>query len=97
LSNDEKKEICLRVLVKGKVQGVGFRWFIQNIALSLNLNGYVRNLPSGNVEFVAQGKPEDIDTLLEKARKGSSFSRVLEVVTEEKNISSAYKGFDITY
>ncbi len=48
------------ILFKGSVQGVGFRWAVRKYAVSNNLNGWVKNLPDGKVELVAQGEKDAI-------------------------------------
>jgi len=55
---------AVRVLVSGRVQGVGFRYSTCDEALRLGLAGWVRNLPSGGVEVLAQGAGADVDRLL---------------------------------
>jgi acylphosphatase len=70
-------------LVKGRVQGVGFRWFVQREAAELGLRGWVRNTDAGHVEIVASGKPEELAELKDALRKGSRGSRVDGVVEEE--------------
>jgi acylphosphatase len=70
-------------LVKGRVQGVGFRWFVQREAAELGLRGWVRNTDSGHVEVVAAGEPEDLAELKDGLRKGSRGSRVDMVVEHE--------------
>jgi acylphosphatase len=56
--------------VVGMVQGVGFRWFIRERARELGLAGWVRNLPTGNVEIAASGSETAVLELLEVARQG---------------------------
>jgi acylphosphatase len=56
--------------VVGMVQGVGFRWFIRERARELGLAGWVRNLPTGNVEIAASGPETAVVELLEIARRG---------------------------
>jgi len=63
-------------LVKGRVQGVGFRWFVQREAAEIGLRGWVRNTDSGDVEVVAAGEAEDLAELEAALRKGSRGSRV---------------------
>jgi len=63
-------------LISGRVQGVGFRWFVHREAAELNLNGWVRNLPSGEVECVAAGPEDRLKDLETHLRKGSRGSRV---------------------
>lgn len=50
--------------VRGRVQGVGFRWWTRAVALELGLDGHARNLPDGRVEVVAEGPPEAVERLL---------------------------------
>jgi len=60
-STSQKKR--LHVLWSGQVQGVGFRYTVQRYALSLDLEGWVKNLPDGSVEMVVQGPKERIEKL----------------------------------
>jgi len=53
-------EIAKHIIFSGRVQGVGFRYTCHRIANRCNLTGYVKNLPDGSVELLAQGRPEDI-------------------------------------
>ena len=66
----------LRLIVSGRVQGVGFRWAAQNIARQLGVHGYVRNLPNGDVEIVVEGDDSAVDNMITWARKGPAWSRV---------------------
>jgi acylphosphatase len=70
-------------LVKGRVQGVGFRWFVQQEASEIGLRGWVRNTDDGHVEVVASGPPEQIAELKTSLRKGSRGSRVDAIVEHE--------------
>jgi acylphosphatase len=70
-------------LVKGRVQGVGFRWFVQREASELGLKGWVRNTEEGHVEIVAAGSTEDLAELKIELRKGSRGSRVDAVIEHE--------------
>ncbi len=63
-------------LVKGRVQGVGFRWFVHREAAALGLHGSVRNTESGHVEVVASGPEEDLAELRKALQRGSRGSRV---------------------
>jgi acylphosphatase len=63
-------------LVKGRVQGVGFRWFVHREAALLDLRGWVRNTESGHVEVVAAGDEAKIERLQALLAKGSRGSRV---------------------
>ena len=56
--------------VTGRVQGVGFRWFVMRVADGLEVAGYVRNLPDGQVEVCAKGTPEALETLEQQLARG---------------------------
>jgi acylphosphatase len=70
-------------LVKGRVQGVGFRWFVHREADALELRGWVRNTEDGHVEVVAAGEPEALALLTEALRGGSRGSRVDAVIEHD--------------
>jgi acylphosphatase len=70
-------------LVKGRVQGVGFRWFVQREAAELGLRGWVRNTDAGHVEVIASGDAALLAELKEALKKGSRGSRVDAVLEEE--------------
>ena len=72
----------LHVVVRGRVQGVGFRWFVREAARRRNIAGWVRNLANGAVEVNAEGSAQDIDALraeLVRGPAGASVERVEEV------------------
>jgi len=66
----------LVALVKGRVQGVGYRAFAQKKALELGLSGYAENLPDGRVEVVAEGPEEDLRAFLHHLKQGPRLARV---------------------
>jgi acylphosphatase len=70
-------------LVKGRVQGVGFRWFVQREAAALALKGWVRNTEDGHVEVLAAGETEVLSELKQALRRGPRGSRVDAVVEHE--------------
>ena len=67
-------------LIKGRVQGVGFRWFVHREAAEIGLRGWVKNTDDGCVECVAAGDPEQIEELKAALHKGSRGSRVDAVI-----------------
>lgn len=73
----------LRGFVSGRVQGVGFRYFVTRHARAESLQGYVRNLPDGRVEFHLQGESEAVERVLESIRRGPDYSRVEAVSVDE--------------
>jgi acylphosphatase len=67
-------------LIRGRVQGVGFRWFIHREAAELDLRGWVKNTDEGHVELVASGPETDLAELTRALHKGSRGSRVDQVI-----------------
>ena len=66
-------------VVEGRVQGVGFRMFVEEVAVELGLQGYVCNRRDGSVEVYAAGKEEVLDRLRAELEKGPSAARVTRV------------------
>ena len=60
----------VRIIIGGRVQGVGFRYFVQENANRFGINGYVKNMPGGNVEVDAEGDQDKLDDFFEKCRQG---------------------------
>ena len=81
--------MVLHFLVKGRVQGVGFRWFVHREAAELNLRGWVRNTTDGHVEVVAAGEAAILQELKTALHKGSRGSRVDAVIEHELAESEA--------
>jgi acylphosphatase len=76
MSNDLETR---RFVVTGRVQGVGFRWFVEREAALLNLTGWVRNRENGTVEIMATGPREQLTALLGRLREGPRAARVDDV------------------
>ncbi len=68
--------MVLHFLIQGRVQGVGFRWFVHREASELELRGWVRNTEDGDVEVVASGTVADLAELRASLRQGPRGSRV---------------------
>ena len=80
----------------GRVQGVGFRYTVHNLAMPHDVRGYVRNLPDGRVELVMEGPPGDMDQLLDSIRrKMNHFIR--RVDTQQEPPTNAFTGFSIKH
>ncbi|KAA0258011.1 acylphosphatase [Deferribacter autotrophicus] len=87
----------LHAVVFGKVQGVGYRAFIYDKALSLGLKGFVKNLPDGTVEIEAEGDEIYLFQLLDKAKKGTPLTNVTNVDFKIYDDLKGYTTFKIAY
>jgi acylphosphatase len=85
-----------RFLVRGIVQGVGFRYFALEVARTLGLSGYVRNLPGGCVETWAEGEMASLDKLHSELLRGPAGARVAEVKVEVLEATGKHDTFRIT-
>lgn len=85
-----------RCVVRGRVQGVGFRWFVTRNAEDLGVRGTVRNRGDGAVEAVLQAdEPGRVDALLERIRRGPPGARVESVDSEAAGDEPWYPGFEV--
>ena len=80
----------------GMVQGVGFRYTAHRLAQGREVTGYVRNLPDGRVEMVAEGKPEQIDGLVEAVHQALR-SCIHDASCSESPATGEFRGFDIAF
>ena len=83
------------ILVTGKVQGVWFRDFVQRNAISLKLNGWVKNTSDGNVILEVEGVEEVINNLIEKIKIGSPLSKVKDVEIKWHPFEQKFNSFEI--
>ncbi len=88
---------CYEFIVKGRVQGVGYRFFTQKRALLFNLKGYVQNLYNGDVKVVAIGSKEDLDNFLNQLWIGPSLAKVKAISKSKLDNCADYKDFSIKY
>jgi acylphosphatase len=84
----------VRLLISGRVQGVGYREWARRQALALGLDGWVRNLRDGCVEAVAQGEDAAVAELIERANRGPSSARVQHIDVSDGELASA-SGFEV--
>lgn len=85
----------IKIIVSGKVQGVGLRYYTHQQASKLGLKGYVQNLTNGKVEIIAVGKSEQIDALITWAKSGSPSAVVDNLDIESIQADHQYQGFEI--
>ncbi|MBZ0203285.1 MAG: acylphosphatase [Ignavibacteria bacterium] len=86
---------AVKIVVSGRVQGVGFRYFIAQRANELELNGYTKNLFNGDVEIVAEGRREFVEALITKAKEGPRNSKVDFCKVEWLDFKKKYDNFEI--
>jgi acylphosphatase len=86
----------LRAVVRGRVQGVGFRWFVARRARLTGLTGWVRNRPDGSVECVVEGPRPALERLLDELGEGPPSAAVAGVEAEWSPASGDLTPFDIT-
>ena len=84
-------------VVKGRVQGVSFRYYTRKAALELGITGTVRNLYTGDVEVYAQGESYAIKRFEEFLHSGPLYAHIIEVITEEIENSHVYPDFEIIF
>ncbi|MBW2988652.1 acylphosphatase [Candidatus Woesearchaeota archaeon] len=87
----------VRIIVRGYVQGVFFRYHTYRLARQLGLRGFVRNLPDGSVEVVAEGMDTKLQQLVEFCREGPEAARVDSIEVEESTLDEELSGFEIRY
>ena len=87
--------IARHFLVTGRVQGVGFRWFVVREASALGVAGWTRNLPDGRVEALAQGEPEAVEALAAALAKGPPHARVSHVAVDDVAVDPELTSFDV--
>lgn len=85
----------LEATVFGRVQGVGFRYFTLSIANELGLFGWVRNLPDGSVQLVAEGPKEQLDQFLNRLRIGPHSGRVDDVRYSWQSWQAEFNRFEV--
>jgi acylphosphatase len=85
------------IVVKGIVQGVGYRYFVMKLAHRMALTGWVKNLPSGEVETLVEGPRGLVETLIKELRTGNAWATVTDIQVEWGAYKAEYTGFDITY
>jgi acylphosphatase len=82
-------------LIRGRVQGVGYRWFAQRAATPLKIQGYVRNLPGGDVEVRAQADEGVLNEFKQELSRGPYGAHVAEIIEQDLPVTSDYSDFFI--
>ncbi len=95
MSSTEKTTEARRFVVRGRVQGVGFRWFVEREAHILAIAGWVRNNSDGSVEVHAQGTRDQLAGLRSRLREGPRAARVDAVEESEARATPGLSSFRI--
>ncbi|HEX9343478.1 MAG TPA: acylphosphatase [Actinomycetota bacterium] len=83
----------LEAVVRGRVQGVGFRYSVLEIARHAGLRGFAENKPDGSVFVLAEGLPDQLDDLEKFLRRGPSFAHVAAVEADRSTATGEFDGF----
>ena len=85
------------MIFEGRVQGVGFRAFVQRLAIQYNCTGTIRNMANGMVEMQIQGEDSQIRIILSKIKEGDRFIRVDDIRKKEIALHPDEKRFEVRY
>lgn len=85
----------VHIIVRGLVQGVGFRYFVARCAARFNLSGFVKNLYNGDVEITAEGDRGSVEMLIKEVKVGPRSAHVSDCLVEWTDPEHSFKGFDI--
>ncbi len=88
--------VARRLMISGRVQGVGFRWFTWDAASRDGITGWVRNLPDGRVEALVEGERDAVTRMERSLRSGPASARVEQVVVDDEDATGAFTDFSIT-
>ena len=93
MAGENKK---IKITISGRVQMVGFRYFTVNLAARLGIRGYVKNLPSGKVEIVAQGSEDKLKDMIDSVRRGPPAAEVLSIKVDRTfDTLEEFENFDV--
>jgi len=94
---EQAEHVRVHVWVKGRVQAVGFRAFVQQNALQIGVTGWVRNVGYDTVEALAEGPQEQIDAFLRAVKRGPVSSRVDEAREEWEQATGKFSSFRVKF
>lgn len=96
-ARSEKRRLF--AIIEGRVQGVGFRWFVVDTVRRKypDIVGWVKNLPDGRVEVVAEGPDKDVTALVDQLKRGPRGARVDRVNVRWTDPRGGMLGFDVNY
>ena len=83
------------LIISGKVQGVGFRYWMQNLAINNNIGGWVKNRSLGDVEALIIGQEKEVQKLIKQCKIGPSSATIQNIQINDYNQNYSEKGFNI--
>jgi acylphosphatase len=86
-----------KLLIKGVVQGVNFRYYTRREAMRHNVTGWVSNLPDGSVAALFEGAEEDVETMVQWCRKGPTSAQVTELIVQPEEYGGEFQSFSIRF
>ncbi len=95
MDENATSKVRLHATIEGRVQGVGYRAFVEQIAYSLQLKGWVRNRWNGTVEVVAEGERQTLEKLLAALYRGPRAAHVTQVQVEWLHASGEFSHFSV--
>ena len=90
-------KVARHFVVRGEVQGVGYRFFAQRVAARHQVVGYVKNMADGSVESVAEGPLQDVEGFKNDLAAGPRFARVERVEEKVLELTGKYSSFRIEH
>jgi acylphosphatase len=87
----------VKVIVKGIVQGVNFRYYSQRQAAKFNITGWVKNLPDGSVAAVFEGDEQDVEAMVQWCRRGPPSAHVTELIAQPEEYRGEFSSFSVKF
>jgi acylphosphatase len=87
----------VKVIVKGIVQGVNFRYYSQRQATKFNVSGWVKNLPDGSVAAVFEGDEQDVEAMVQWCRRGPPSAHVTELIAQPEEYRGEFSSFSVKF
>jgi acylphosphatase len=97
MGEDREHLVRVRVFIGGRVQGVAYRFFAEKYAARLDVGGWVRNLPDGRVEVLAEGTPAHVETFLTRLRDGPGLARIDAFEVQREPPTGEFRDFRVVF
>jgi acylphosphatase len=87
----------LEIVVHGRVQGVGYRFFVISLAKRFSIKGWVKNMPDGTVKVVAEANKNDLEIFVDELKKGPSSAYIEKVNIIKSDALENFKNFEVRF